>query len=830
MRRCRKQWHHPVLAVFIVAAFATASCSSKTDDDQRYNNAVAAIRRGDFKRAQALASEGNDEWKDRPQSAWHWKYRLVLAEALLNVGLAKDAPLLLAPEPAADFKSPEVSCRYKTVLAKALLRLGRAEEASANLDQAESCAQSRHVATLATENQMVRVAVFEASNQPDKAEQTLQTVLKQAENRSDTYWQAIAYNNLGYRRIRSFRYDDAIPYLTEAQSRFEKLDSKLLASVAQTNIALCATRIGDFDKAIATYKRAIEVQEREGLKPYLQASLGEVGNIYALQEEPSNALPYYQRALSLALEINNSSDASKWAGNLADQLTKLRRWDEAEKFNEQSRELKLQIHDTSSLLHIDLHEGIIAAGRGENEKAEKLFQKVLSAAAQEPGVLWETQGEMAQFYRGIGNSKKSLDEFEAAIQTIENSQSALTLPDYKITFLARLISFYQAYVDALVERGDYDKALQVAESSRARVLAERISAKTPERIFSTASAYSEAAGQSNSVFLSYWLAPRRSFLWVIRADGRHLFILPPAKEIEANVDAYLAFVQNLRDPLEGSQAGDALYTALLAPAEKLIPRGANIVIVPDGALHNLNLETLRGVGTAPHYWIEDAVVSVAPSLMIKQDLTSHMDLKSILVIGNAESASPDFPKLPNAGEEITDVRKRFALLQTAVYEGPNANPKAYRTANPGSFSAIHFAAHASANAASPMESAIILSAADNSFKLYARDVAQIPLHADLVTISACRGAGARIYSGEGMVGFTWAFLQAGARQVIAGLWDVTDSSTVQIMDRLYENLSSGKTAAEALREAKLSMIHSPGNFHKPYYWGPFQLYVGFGHH
>src|SRR5262249_25498344 len=152
------------------------------------------------------------------------------------------------------------------------------------------------------------------------------------------------------------------------------------------------------------------------------------------------------------------------------------------------------------------------------------------------------------------------------------------LPDYKITFLARLISFYQAYVDALVERGDYDKALQVAESSRARVLAERISTKTPDRIFSTASAYSEAARQSKSVFLSYWLAPRRSFLWVIRSDGRHLFILPRAKEIEANVDAYLAFVQNLRDPMEGNQAADALYTALLAPAQKLIPTGANVVI------------------------------------------------------------------------------------------------------------------------------------------------------------------------------------------------------------------------------------------------------------
>jgi CHAT domain-containing protein len=29
----------------------------------------------------------------------------------------------------------------------------------------------------------------------------------------------------------------------------------------------------------------------------------------------------------------------------------------------------------------------------------------------------------------------------------------------------------------------------------------------------------------------------------------------------------------------------------------------------------------------------------------------------------------------------------------------------------------------------------------------------------------------------------------------------------------------------ALRAAKLSLIESPGNLRKPYYWAPFQLYT-----
>ena len=110
---------------------------------------------------------------------------------------------------------------------------------------------------------------------------------------------------------------------------------------------------------------------------------------------------------------------------------------------------------------------------------------------------------------------------------------------------------------------------------------------------------------------------------------------------------------------------------------------------------------------------------------------------------------------------------------------------------------IHFTAHATANVESPLDSAVVLSGPDNGYKLYARDVAETPLLADLVTVSACRSAGERTYLGEGLVGFAWAFLRAGARNVIAGLWDVDDESTSVLMATLYSELSRGVPPADA---------------------------------
>jgi len=94
-----------------------------------------------------------------------------------------------------------------------------------------------------------------------------------------------------------------------------------------------------------------------------------------------------------------------------------------------------------------------------------------------------------------------------------------------------------------------------------------------------------------------------------------------------------------------------------------------------------------------------------------------------------------------------------------------------------------------------------------------------------VTLSACHSAGARTYAGEGLVGLAWAFLQSGAGNVIAGLWNVSDYSSPRLMEQLYAGLAAGKSPADALHDAKLELI-AGGKYAHPFYWGAFQLYAG----
>jgi CHAT domain-containing protein len=201
----------------------------------------------------------------------------------------------------------------------------------------------------------------------------------------------------------------------------------------------------------------------------------------------------------------------------------------------------------------------------------------------------------------------------------------------------------------------------------------------------------------------------------------------------------------------------------------------------------------------------------------------------LLLLGNAIAPNPDYPELRKASVEMESVEKNFSPPQQKILARETATPTAYLSGKPEQFSYIHFVAHGTASRTSPLDSAIVLSKSgpeDDSFKLYARDIIHQPLHAELVTISTCYGAGSRAYSGEGLVGLSWAFLRAGAHNVIGALWEVSDVSTPQLMDELYGDLARGKTPDIALRDAKLKLLRSSTAFRKPFYWAPFQLYTG----
>ena len=90
----------------------------------------------------------------------------------------------------------------------------------------------------------------------------------------------------------------------------------------------------------------------------------------------------------------------------------------------------------------------------------------------------------------------------------------------------------------------------------------------------------------------------------------------------------------------------------------------------------------------------------------------------------------------------------------------------------------------------------------------------------LVVLSACETGVGAVPSGDGVYGMRRALVLAGAESQVVSLWSVNDASTRALMRDYYDELARGTGRAEALRRAKLRLLHQPHYAH-PYYWAAF---------
>lgn len=766
-------------------------------------------------------------WSDQARSEHYVTFKLLEAEALLRQGQAASANSLLSNlRVVTPVSRPEV--QRQTLLGQSFIALAKWEDGVHAVDTAYDLASAQHWDEPRLKALITKGYLFSSWGKLDEAEAIYRSALGLAGELNDQYTRMSILLNLGFNRLKRSQYDEAIPYFEKAQRAGESARVQQPVSIALDNLAICHYRLGDFDGALNLLRQAITVQEKIKAQGNLVYSYGELGNIYLLEGQVLRAVPNYERAVQLATNLGSDQGVLLWAQNLASAYIELRDWDKAERLNQQARAIADRTHDQNLMPHLRLNSAAIAAGRGRAGEAIRLYQEAMSASGETPpNIVWEAQAGMADAYEAGGDDNQARTHFENALHAIEQARAGLSHNEYKIAFLSQLIRFYQDYVELLLEQGDYAKALAVADSSRARLLAERLDSGSATAIESKARDFQAVAKSAKAVLLSYWIAPKRSVVWLITPGKTRMIVLPADKvAIQRLVESYDAELQRgLRDPVtSGSTAGSRLYEVLVKPVEAFIPPGASVIVVPDGPLHNLNFETLPTSGAHPRYWIERVTLSVAPSLeLLAQSQPRGSRPTGVLLIGNPEPVD-QYPSLANAEREIEALRVRFPSRSTTVLTGAQATPSIYTQIKPERFALIHFTAHAEANREHPLDSAVILSKKDDEYKLYARDLLATPLRADLVTVSACRSAGATAYAGEGLVGFAWAFLHAGAKNVIAGLWNVDDSSTARLMEQMYTEIAAGAAPDRALRDAKLSLIHSTGNYHKPYYWAPFQVY------
>jgi len=668
------------------------------------------------------------------------------------------------------------------------------------------------------------------------------------------------------------RFADAQPYFERTLAIARASADQGWEANALLDISWSAEEQAHFDEALDRASRARDLAVEKGLAGVSQAALGNMGWAFYKLGDTEKAQQMFTEARNQAEKLGDFSDQVKWTTNsgyidmdvgdfsqayiafqsslqlsrkiksrediinslialafVSEQTGKI---DDAKRYADETLRMAREDGNKRDETYPLLVQGRIAAQQHDAVIADA----ALNAVAQSPDspvfLKWEAERSLGRLYEDENHPDEAAREYRTALSTFESARAELQHENSSLPFLNNATHIYDDYIHLLIKQGKTDEALQVADYSRARTLSEGLGVLKPSTQFQPAPLNAtQIAKRAGGSILFYWLGDRQSYVWLITPRKVTLVSLPAAGEIEPLVQRYRKALIGLQDPLTTqNEDGASLYRILVAPVQPLLAKNTKVFVVPDGSLNTLNFETLLVDGPTPHYWIEDVAVTDASSLrMLAAARPESKHSTGLLLLGNSISPGPDYPELRKASDEMADIAKHFPGQQQQVFARDQATPSAYLSGDPQKYSFIHFVAHGTASRLSPLDSAIVLSKAnvqDDSFKLYARDIIQHPLRADLVTISTCYGAGSRAYSGEGLVGLSWAFLRAGAHNVIGALWEVSDVSTPQLMDDLYSGLQSGKAPDAALRAAKLSVLHSNSPFRKPFYWAPFQLYTG----
>ncbi len=748
------------------------------------------------------------------------RLRLLEAEILIFDQKEADGLALLEPplDPAA---TGALTPRREMLLGAALRRKQRWPEAQERLGAAIEGANA--IGDRRTEV-MARVQMasgLASRRQWDEASAQLTSASALAPALGNAYLTDIVRFNQGSLLMRRGEPDRSTEIYRVVAEDAERRHDTLTLARSLDNMAINYQAVGDYERALEYNGKALEAIDKLDLPDSQMQSHGERGLLLLELHRSEEAIADLQRAVEIARKRRNADSIRRWSNNLTEALLAAGRVDEAERLN---REV---VQGDPAWPYSLANQASIHERRGRPADSRRVWDTVLADKDCPEAIRWGALYGLARLHAAAGERALAEDRYREVLELIDQEWTSLRTDDSRLTFLTRAEPIYRSYVSALVRWGEDREALRVEESSRARLLGGGVV---------SLDSLQQLAGRTRSVFLSYWIAPEGgSHVRVIGAGRGELVPLPGVepREVERLVREHNDLVERqLGDPREAGKAGARLYELLIAPAMARIPAAARLVIIPDGALHALNFETLvREKDGRKGFWIEDVTLQVAPSLSLLKEQTGgpQAGRRHLLLMGDALPA-PDFGRLDHAAAEMKLVRDTFGDRAVTELAGEAARPSAYAASSPGAHTHIHFTAHAKADRESPLDSAVILTpeptgGSEPRYRLLAREVAGVPLRADMVTVSACRSAGDRMILGEGMVGFAWAFLRAGASNVVAGLWDVNDRSTAKLMAAMYAGVRAGKPAAEALRAAKLAFIAGGKNYAKPYYWAPFQVYT-----
>lgn len=661
-------------------------------------------------------------------------------------------------------------------------------------------------------------------------------------------------NNLGEVALALGKFDEAEDWERRALAIQEKYaPEKLGAAESLQVLGEIAGKRGKWSEAEGLYRHAVSIREKIAPGSALHAeSLASLASVMAKLGRDDEAARFYAQALDAlegqAARLGGTHDLragfrARHAAFYREYISLLIRRQQPElAFHVLERARARSLLETLAESHVDIRTGVDAALL----ERQRLLEAEISARSDRRAQLLSAgkQAELQAVNQEISGLIARLEEADSQIRASSPAYAALVQPK---PLSASEIQKYLPPDTTLLEY------LLGEESSYVWVL-------TSDSLHS----YKLGAGAE------------------IEELARRVHELLTARNQSIQGESPARRAARLRDQKAGFQhAAAALGRMVLGPVAEELKSG-RLIIVSDGALQYIPIAVLpvpQSSRSGRPMVLDHEIINLpsasalvalrqraggrkrpARELAVVADPVFSPDDRRLTA---AAGASPSLADRPRPRDEDDSSAERLTRSAADMAEGRDANFHLSRllfsrqeaqsimaTAAPGKaveavdfeatrqlvlgpeladYRIIHLATHGLINSRHPELSGLVFSLVDKSGRpqngfLDLKDIYNLNLSADLVVLSACETGLGKEIAGEGLIGLTRGFMYAGATQVIASLWNVSDNATAELMRRFYQAMLHDKLSpSAALRRAQVEMLKQP-RWSDPYYWGAFVVH------
>ncbi len=470
--------------------------------------------------------------------------------------------------------------------------------------------------------------------------------------------------------------------------------------------------------------------------------------------------------------------------------------------------------------------GALAQQMRDYSQAQQFTQSALQriSAFDTPELAYLWQWQLGRLYQIKRKPTEAIAAYTLSFQILKSLRRDLivTNPDVQFTFRDSVEPVYRELVDLLLQsenpsRESLQQARDIIESLQVATLnnffREACLETSPQEI--------DQLDPQAAVIYSIILPKRLAVILSIPGSPLKYYSTETVKgaQVERVFDELLATLNPFVSQPEALRPNQQFYDWLIRPAKAELEKSGikTLVFVLDGVLRGVPLSVLHD---GEQYLIEKYNLALTPGLQLFNPRRIASEKLKVLVGGLTEGRQ-GFSPLPSVEKEV---KKIAEIASTDIILNEQFTRTGLETRiQSNEFPIVHLATHGQFS--SQAEDTFLVTwdelvNVQNLDQLLRKQNQFKTRTIELLILSACQTA---LGDNRAALGLAGVAVRSGASSTLATLWSIQDQSTAELMTQFYEVLNQPNVnKAEALRQAQLSLLHSP-QYQHPFYWAAFVL-------